>query len=230
MVAPRDVVAACLPDPAHLGDRMSGKTCAVTGGGGVLCSTMASALAECGATIHRALDAGLNLIDTAPSYEDGYSEQIVGTALNGRRHGVFVIDKIDHPDQPVANQVEASLKRLRMDAVDLFVFHGVSELSRWQQLAAPGGGLDALARCVRDGKARFRGVSSHHPDVVRAAIRSGHCAKSTTAVRGWASRRGRPRSACGRGHSRGKPSSASTCATPVLFSFSPSAARSSAIS
>ena len=44
-------------------------------------------LEKCVATIYRAMDAGLNLIDTAPGYEDGYSEAIVGTALRGRREG-----------------------------------------------------------------------------------------------------------------------------------------------
>src|SRR5207245_9265031 len=78
------------------------------------------------ATVRRALDAGLNLIDTAPGYEDGYSEQIVGQALKGCRDGVFVIDKIDSLDQPVAPQIEASLTRLQMDYTDLFVFHNLS--------------------------------------------------------------------------------------------------------
>ena len=63
---------------------------------------------RCVATIHRAMDAGLNLIDTAPNYEDGYSEQIVGAALKGRRDGMFVIDKIDNHHEPVAPQVDAS--------------------------------------------------------------------------------------------------------------------------
>ena len=45
---------------------------------------------QCVATLRRAMDAGLNLIDTAPSYEDGYSEQVVGQALVGRRDTMFV--------------------------------------------------------------------------------------------------------------------------------------------
>src|SRR5262245_7256978 len=69
-------------------------------------------LETCVATLRRALDAGLNLVDTAPNYEDGYSEQIVGRALAGRRAGVFLIDKVDHVDQPVRPQVGASLERL----------------------------------------------------------------------------------------------------------------------
>ena len=121
-------------------------------------------LADCVKTIHRALDAGLNLIDTAPSYETGYSEEIVGAALKGRRAGVFLIDKIDELENPVAPQVEASLKRLGTQP-DLFVFHGVSTLEQWDKLR-----FDELA-----GKARYRGISCHNPEVLRVAIPSGLC-------------------------------------------------------
>jgi aryl-alcohol dehydrogenase-like predicted oxidoreductase len=126
------------------------------------------------ATLRRALDAGLNVVDTAPGYEDGYSEEIVGRALEGRREGVFLIDKIDHFDRPVAEQVDASLARLRTP-VDLFVFHGVSSLEAWHELAKPGGRFDELGHVVAAGKARFRGISCHHPDVLAAAIPSGLC-------------------------------------------------------
>jgi aryl-alcohol dehydrogenase-like predicted oxidoreductase len=132
-------------------------------------------LEQCVATLRRAMDAGLNLVDTAPGYEEGYSEQIVGEALKGRREGIFVIDKIDLLDQPVTQQVEESLGRLKLDAVDLFAFHNVSDLKVWERLAAPGGGMEELGRCVRAGKARFRGISSHHPDVLRAALETGLC-------------------------------------------------------
>jgi 1-deoxyxylulose-5-phosphate synthase len=130
---------------------------------------------ECVTTLRRAMEAGLNVIDTAPSYEDGYSEELVGRAVKGRRDTVFVIDKIDHPDQPVAPQAEASLRRLDMEAADLFVFHGVSDMATWQAISAPGGRMDELSQCVKAGKTRFRGISSHHPEVLRAAIESGAC-------------------------------------------------------
>ncbi len=129
----------------------------------------------CVATVTRALDFGLNLVDTAPSYENGYSEQIVGAALRGRRESVFLIDKIDHIDRPVAEQVNESLARLELPSTDLFVFHAISSLENWRKLAAPGGGFDELAECVRRGQTRFRGISSHHPDVLAEAIPSGLC-------------------------------------------------------
>jgi len=139
------------------------------------------ALNDCVATARRALDAGLNLIDTAPSYEDGYSETIVGQAVRehlaagAARDRVFVIDKIDHHDQPVGPQIDASLQRLGIDHTDLFVFHGLSTLDGWGKLTTPGDGFDQLATCVKAGKTRFRGISSHNPEVLRLAIPSGLC-------------------------------------------------------
>lgn len=130
---------------------------------------------RCVATLRRALDAGLNVVDTAPAYEDGYSEEIVGEAIRGRREGLFVIDKIDHLDRPVSPQLDGSLARLGLPAVDLLVFHGVSDLAAWRALAQDGGGLAQLGEERARGRTRFRGISSHHPDVLAAALASGLC-------------------------------------------------------
>jgi aryl-alcohol dehydrogenase-like predicted oxidoreductase len=132
-------------------------------------------LETCVATLRRALDAGLNVVDTAPSYEDGLSETIVSAALTGRREGVFLIDKIDHLTEPVLPQLEGSWSRLGGLRPDLFVFHGVSTLTAWRALARPGGPFEELAVAVSRGQVRFRGISCHHPDVLREALRSGLC-------------------------------------------------------
>jgi aryl-alcohol dehydrogenase-like predicted oxidoreductase len=132
-------------------------------------------LERCVATLRRALDAGLNLVDTAPNYEDGYSEQIVGEALQGRREQVFLIDKIDHLHEPLAPQLDASLERLRVATIDLVAFHACSRQEDLELLLAPGGGFDALQREVERGRVRFRGLSSHHPEVLLRALRSGVC-------------------------------------------------------
>lgn len=128
---------------------------------------------QCVATLRRALDAGLNLVDTAPGYEDGYSESIVGAALKGRRSGVFVIDKIDELDSPVTPQIEGSLRRLELDGVDLFAFHNVSSLATLERLMTRGGSWDELEECRKRGQCRFVGLSSHHPDVLEAVLSSG---------------------------------------------------------
>lgn len=130
-------------------------------------------ISVCADTLRRGLDRGINLVDTAPSYEEGYSEEIVGRALAGRRDGVFLIDKIDLLREPVGPQVDGSLRRLGLEHADAFVFHGVSSIEDWEALAAPGGGFDQLAEEVAKGKARFVGISSHHPAVLDHALRDG---------------------------------------------------------
>jgi aryl-alcohol dehydrogenase-like predicted oxidoreductase len=130
----------------------------------------------CVTTARRALDAGLNVIDTAPNYEAGYSEEIVGRAVCGRpRDRVFVIDKIDELEAPVGPQVDGSLGRLGLGHADAFVFHNLSDTAVFDRLCRPGGGFDQLADAVRAGKCRFRGISSHHPDVLRAALAASVC-------------------------------------------------------
>src|SRR5262245_42181826 len=121
---------------------------------------------SCVGTLRRALDAGLNLVDTAPAYEQGLSERIVGAALDGRCQGVFLIDKIDHLEQLVAPQIVGSLEWLGGLQSDLFVFYGVSTMDAWCRLFVLEGGFAELDVVVRAGKTRFRGISCHHPDVL----------------------------------------------------------------
>lgn len=130
---------------------------------------------RCAATIRRAVDAGLNVIDTAPNYEDGYSEEVVGHALRGLRERIFIISKIDDLTGAVAPQIEGSLARLGMSHADAFVFHNLSDLDVFHALMAPRGGFAQLADCIARGLARFGGISSHDPDVLRAAITAGVC-------------------------------------------------------
>lgn len=130
---------------------------------------------QCVATVRRAMDAGLNVIDTAPGYENGYSEEIVGRALRGRRDGMFLIDKIDHLDRPLDEQLGGSFARLEVERIDLVVFHAMSSMDNWQMVAAQGGMMEQLARRVDAGDVRFRGISSHDPQVLLAAIASGLC-------------------------------------------------------
>src|SRR5207237_7175504 len=84
--------------------------------------------------IHRALDAGINFIDTADVYSSGESEEIVGRAVAGRRDGVVIATKVHFPmgEGPnrggnsrrwIMQEVEASLRRLQTDWIDLYQIH-----------------------------------------------------------------------------------------------------------
>jgi aryl-alcohol dehydrogenase-like predicted oxidoreductase len=133
-------------------------------------------LDACVAALARALEAGVNVVDTAPGYEDGFSEEIVGKALRGRRQGVFVIDKLDdHSVEQVRPQVETGLRRMDLQKIDAVVFHGLKHPDEWRAIAARGGPMEQLGRLVVEGLVGFRGVSAHHPDVLRAAILSDLC-------------------------------------------------------
>jgi len=119
--------------------------------------------------IHRALDAGINFIDTSNNYSEGESEIIVGKALAGRRGDVVLATKVWAPMGPGANhrglsrkaiqeQVEASLKRLSTDVIDLYQIHRPDPTTPWDET------LSALTDLVRQGKVRYIGCSTNHYD------------------------------------------------------------------
>ncbi|WP_330301949.1 MULTISPECIES: aldo/keto reductase [unclassified Streptomyces] len=117
--------------------------------------------------IHRALDAGINFVDTADVYSAGVSEEIVGKALKGRREDVFLATKFFMPmDQNDPNQrggsrrwiireVENSLRRLDTDHIDLYQVHRPSPDTDVAET------LGALSDLVHQGKIRYIGSSSY---------------------------------------------------------------------
>ena len=123
--------------------------------------------AESIAMIERAMDAGINLIDTSNSYAKGESERIIGRALaaSGRRDQVLVATKAHYPTGPGPNDCgnsrlhlmkacEESLKRLQVDCIDLFQLHRPSfELPIEETMCA-------LTDLVRQGKVRYIGCST----------------------------------------------------------------------
>lgn len=176
-----------MPDrPALIAPRPLGRTgftAGVLGVGDV--ADRSVPLEQCAATIRRALGAGCNVVDTAPNYESGYSEQAVGLAVREcglPREALFVISKVDELTAPVLPQVEGSLARLGLERTDAFVFHNLSDTGTFDALMRPGAGFDQLGECVSRGLTRFRGISSHHPGVLRAAIEAGICDVAMFAV------------------------------------------------
>lgn len=124
------------------------------------------------AVVHRALDAGCTYFDTAPSYLAGVSERRVGLALAGRRKDVFLSTKtLEREGSAARRELESSLKRLGVDAVDMIQIHCVRTADDLRAVLAKGGVLEALLRAKEEGLAKFVGVTGHEdPNVVRAAI------------------------------------------------------------
>ena len=130
--------------------------------------------------IHRALDRGVNCVDTAPAYGAGHSEEVVGRALAGRRRDVILVTKcgvkVPPPGQPgplrdssranILREVDASLKRLGTDWVDVLLVH-------WPDAGTPfDETMRALEEVVGSGRARFVGVSNFTEAMMAECMRT----------------------------------------------------------
>jgi aryl-alcohol dehydrogenase-like predicted oxidoreductase len=132
--------------------------------------------AESIATIHRALDLGVNFLDTADMYGVGRNEELVGRAIAGRRSEVFLATKfgnmrgpngeflgINGRPQYVRAACEASLKRLGVEVIDLYYLHRVDPNVPIEDT------VGAMADLVRAGKVRYLGLSEAAPATIRRA-------------------------------------------------------------
>ena len=119
------------------------------------------------AAVRAALDAGMTFIDTAESYLD--SEDIVGEAIEGRRHQVFLATKLshDHSSEGMARAMENSLRALRTDYVDLYQLHS------WKPQWPIAQTMEGLLRLRDAGKIRYIGVSNFSPEQTRETLKHG---------------------------------------------------------
>ena len=137
------------------------------------------------ATIHRALDLGVNLLDTADMYGPFTNEELVGRAIRGRRDQVFLATKfgivrgadinvrgVNGRPEYVRAACEASLRRLGIEVIDLYYQHRVDPNTPIEET------VGAMADLVREGKVRFLGLSEAGPKTIRRA----HAAHPITAL------------------------------------------------
>ena len=132
--------------------------------------------AESVATIHHALERGIDFLDTADMYGVGRNEELIGRAIADRRDRVFLATKFGNvrgadgsfggvcgtPDY-VRSACEASLTRLGIDTIDLYYQHRVDPDVPIEDT------VGAMARLVEEGKVRFLGLSEAKPETVRRA-------------------------------------------------------------
>ena len=107
--------------------------------------------------VHEAVDAGLTFMDNAWEYHEGYSEELMGEALAGRREKVFLMTKVcthGRDKKAALRQLEQSLRRLKTDHLDLYYLH---RLDPDVPVDEP---LRALDDLVRAGKVRYIGAST----------------------------------------------------------------------
>jgi aryl-alcohol dehydrogenase-like predicted oxidoreductase len=141
--------------------------------------------AESIATIHRALDLGVNFLDTADAYGSGANEELVGRAIHGRREEVFLATKcgfvpaptgppstIDGSPEHIRSACDASLRRLGVKTIDLYYLHRLDRRTPIEE------SVRAMAGLVAEGKVRFLGLSEISPSTLRKA----HAVHPITAV------------------------------------------------
>ena len=129
------------------------------------------------ATIHRALELGINFLDTADAYGIGSNEELVGKAVNGNRDAYVIATKFSilrDKDDPTKRGIcgkpeyvkaaaEASLKRLGIDTIDLYYQHRVDPNVPIEET------VGAMAELVEEGKVRYLGLSEASPETLRRA-------------------------------------------------------------
>ena len=131
------------------------------------------------ATIHRALDLGVTMLDTADVYGPHTNEILVGKAVKGRREGVVIATKfgiVRDPSQPerrgisgkpdyVRASCEASLKRLGVDTIDLYYQHRIDRSTPIEDT------VGEMAKLVQEGKVRYLGLSEASPATLERACK-----------------------------------------------------------
>ena len=122
--------------------------------------------------INRALDLGINYIDTARAYTD--SEGKIGAAIKDRRDECIIATKTVTRDAPGAREdLETSLRELGTDKVDVWLIHSVSDGDIFKQVMASGGSLEAAKKAKAEGKIDHIGLSMHRDlETMKAAIKS----------------------------------------------------------
>lgn len=128
-------------------------------------------------TIHAAIDAGVNYLDTADLYDFGQNEEIVGKALKGRRDNVILATKVgnrwnaskdswswDPSKKHIQNALKESLRRLNTDYIDLYQLHGGTIEDNYEET------IEAFEELVKNGYIRHYGISSIRPNVINRFV------------------------------------------------------------
>ncbi|MCX8170842.1 MAG: aldo/keto reductase, partial [Candidatus Bathyarchaeota archaeon] len=123
--------------------------------------------------LNRALDLGINFIDTARSYGD--SEEKIGLALSGRRDEFYVSTKTGSLTyEDAVKDIELSLRKLKTDYIDLYLCHNPNSPDKFEKVMGPNGALKALKEAKSKGIIGHIGFSCHrYHETMEKGIRSG---------------------------------------------------------
>ncbi|MDR3584294.1 MAG: aldo/keto reductase [Desulfosporosinus sp.] len=125
---------------------------------------------EANGLLRLAVEKGINFIDTARGYTD--SEEKIGVGLKGIRQEVILATKsMARTGAGMTEDVERSLRNFQTDWIDLYQLHNVRTVAEWEELTAPGGGLEALEKAREAGKILYIGITGHLPHTLARFIK-----------------------------------------------------------
>jgi predicted aldo/keto reductase-like oxidoreductase len=129
-------------------------------------------MTEAKKVINRAIDLGINLIDTSIAYGD--SEIRIGEAVKDRRDDVFIATKGSwRSNEAVKQCISSSLKRLQTDYIDIWQMHNIKDPEAFKQVISTGGSMEAAQDALESGVIHYLGFSTHNLDVAMMGVESG---------------------------------------------------------
>ena len=144
----------------------TGLTVTRLGSGGAYCESVDG--------YRRAIDAGINYMDTARTYRDGEDEKVIGTAIKGQRDRLILATKTAARDAKGARaELETSLRMLGVDYIDIYQLHHLNTPEERDQALALGGALEMARKARDEGLIRFIGVTGHDWVQIQHAVATG---------------------------------------------------------
>ncbi|MFB1050433.1 aldo/keto reductase [Paraliobacillus sp. JSM ZJ581] len=144
---------------------------------GIGCMSLGTDRRKASTMIDRAIDVGINYLDTADLYDQTVNESIVGQALKGKREQIILATKVGNHLQPdgtwfwdpskayIKEQVKSNLLRLQTDYIDLYQLHGGTINDPIDQT------IEAFEELIQEGLIRYYGISSIRPNVIKEYAR-----------------------------------------------------------
>lgn len=149
----------------------TGRQVAILGLGGLFTPSMPDRYEEGVEIVNRAIDLGVNYIDTSAWYGSGASELTIGSVMRERRDEVFLASKShDYTYDGTMALLEQSLRRLQTDHLDLYQHHLLGGLGQLEQLQQPRSARHAFERLRDEGRMKCIGVTGHSPRVLADAL------------------------------------------------------------
>jgi len=151
------------------------------------CMSLKSSAIDNETIIHKAIDGGINLFDTADLYEKGENEKLLCKAVKGRRNTIFISTKVGNRwkedgtgwewcprKEYILKAIDDSLKRLQTDYLDMYLLHGGTMEDPMDET------IEAFERLVDMGKIRSYGLSSIRPNVIKEYVKRSNIAAVMT--------------------------------------------------